>query len=101
MYYLEDQYWKPRGWICPVCGHVYSPSTPMCYYCSSKDTTITATETQPQAPKEYITSWEQWLKQATNIQDYPDWEKTILNPSNVTDSDTFRVHFDKTITYKE
>lgn len=27
----------PQGWICPKCGRVYSPSTPMCYFCSGND----------------------------------------------------------------
>ena len=22
-----------RGWECPKCGHVYSPTTSMCFYC--------------------------------------------------------------------
>lgn len=22
-----------QGWICPKCGRVFSPSTPMCLYC--------------------------------------------------------------------
>lgn len=25
----------PQGWQCPVCGRVYSPTTPMCYYCGN------------------------------------------------------------------
>lgn len=35
----------PQGWQCPICGRVYSPSTPMCYYCSRKTETITTTST--------------------------------------------------------
>lgn len=31
----------PTGWICPKCGRVYSPTTPMCLYCKG-DTTITS-----------------------------------------------------------
>ena len=23
----------PQGWQCPVCGRVYSPTSPMCLYC--------------------------------------------------------------------
>ena len=26
-----------RGWVCPCCDRVYSPTTPMCYYCGSKE----------------------------------------------------------------
>ena len=24
------------GWKCPECGRVYSPTTPMCFYCGNK-----------------------------------------------------------------
>lgn len=26
-----------KGWQCPVCGRVYSPITPMCFYCGKKE----------------------------------------------------------------
>lgn len=32
-----------QGWQCPVCGRVYSPVTPMCYYCGGEQKTITYT----------------------------------------------------------
>lgn len=25
-----------QGWICPKCGRVYSPTTPMCLYCKNE-----------------------------------------------------------------
>ena len=25
----------PQGWQCPICKRVYSPTTPMCYYCGN------------------------------------------------------------------
>lgn len=25
----------PQGWQCPICGRVYSPMTPMCFYCNT------------------------------------------------------------------
>lgn len=25
----------PQGWQCPICKRVYSPLTPMCYYCGN------------------------------------------------------------------
>ena len=38
-----------QGWQCPICGRVYSPITPMCYYCGGEQriyTTVgTTTET--------------------------------------------------------
>lgn len=33
----------PRGWICPICNRVYSPTTSMCYYCGGEQKTITYT----------------------------------------------------------
>lgn len=32
----------PKGWECPKCGRVYSPTTPMCLYCGGEQT-VTAT----------------------------------------------------------
>lgn len=32
----------PKGWECPKCGRVYSPTTPMCFYCGGEQT-VTAT----------------------------------------------------------
>ena len=25
-----------KGWQCPICGSVYSPTTPMCFYCGNE-----------------------------------------------------------------
>lgn len=25
-----------KGWQCPICSRVYSPTTPMCFYCGNK-----------------------------------------------------------------
>ena len=33
----------PQGWQCPVCGAVYSPTTPMCYNCTGKTYTFSTT----------------------------------------------------------
>lgn len=33
------------GWVCPKCGRVYSPYTPMCLYCGDAGTTVTTTGT--------------------------------------------------------
>ncbi len=36
----------PQGWVCPTCGRVYSPYTPMCYYCGGEQkTTVYTTST--------------------------------------------------------
>ena len=33
------------GWICPICGRVYSPNQPECYNCNKKENSVTATST--------------------------------------------------------
>ena len=35
----------PKGWQCPVCRRVYSPDTPMCYYCGNEEIVTTTTFT--------------------------------------------------------
>ncbi len=44
-YYIGDyppnDYFAPRGWVCPKCGRVYNPNTSMCYFCCNNDTTTT------------------------------------------------------------
>lgn len=34
----QDNLFVSKGWQCPICGRVYSPSTPMCFYCNNKVT---------------------------------------------------------------
>lgn len=45
--YLDnnDFFFAPKGWICPKCGRVYSPSTPICWYCGGEKTTTVDTGT--------------------------------------------------------
>lgn len=31
----------PQGWQCPICKRIYSPTTPMCFYCNGETKTIT------------------------------------------------------------
>ena len=31
----------PQGWQCPVCGRVYSPTTPMCFSCGNGEVVTT------------------------------------------------------------
>ena len=31
-----------QGWICPKCGRVFSPSTPMCLYCGKETSPATS-----------------------------------------------------------
>lgn len=35
----ETTMFAPQGWQCPVCHRVYSPSTPMCYFCGNTNVT--------------------------------------------------------------
>ena len=35
----------PQGWQCPICGRVYSPTTPMCWYCGNGETVTTTNVT--------------------------------------------------------
>ena len=32
----EDNIFVNKGWQCPICGRVYSPTTPMCFYCGKE-----------------------------------------------------------------
>lgn len=54
-------YFVPHGWVCPKCGRVYSPSTPMCSYCGNEEIKIAATTN----PTEYITEWNKYLNHVT------------------------------------
>ena len=44
-----------KGWQCPCCGRVYSPTTPMCWYCggNDKNTNTVGTGTNPN----YLIDW--------------------------------------------
>ena len=43
---IEFEGFAQQGWQCPICKRVYSPSTPMCWYCGNgKQTTVTSTGT--------------------------------------------------------
>ena len=33
----QDNLLVNKGWQCPICGRVYSPTTPMCFYCGNKE----------------------------------------------------------------
>ena len=40
---INENIGVPQGWMCPICNRVYSPTTPMCYYCGGEQKTITYT----------------------------------------------------------
>ena len=46
------QFIPQQGWICPLCGRVYSPTTMMCYYCGNYETTISSGRTDDSEEKE-------------------------------------------------
>lgn len=33
----QDNLFVNKGWQCPICGRVYSPTTSMCFYCGNKE----------------------------------------------------------------
>ena len=33
----QDNISVNKGWQCPICGRVYSPTTPMCFYCGREE----------------------------------------------------------------
>lgn len=33
----QNNLFVKKGWQCPICGRVYSPTTPMCFYCRNKE----------------------------------------------------------------
>ena len=51
----QQDHFAPQGWVCPKCGRVYAPSTPMCWYCGNK-TAInqTTTSAKPVNFDEYL-----------------------------------------------
>ena len=76
-----------QGWCCPKCGRVYSPSTPMCFYCSGPTKTVTNVTTTTDDDE----WWRKYLQHTSIAADNPNIQ-TYLN-----DSDTFRVHFNNVI----
>lgn len=66
--------WGPQGWRCPVCGRVYSPTTPMCFYCSNKEGTVQTTGTSINDAE----WWQEYLKKSQTGQPVND------NPSITT-----------------
>lgn len=63
----------PQGWQCPCCGRVYSPTTPMCFYCSNKEGTVQTTGTSIN-DNEW---WQKYLKQSQTGQPVNDNPSTL------------------------
>ena len=70
--------WAPQGWRCPVCGRVYSPTTPMCFYCSNQEGTVQTTGTSINDAE----WWREYLKKSQTGQPIND------NPSTTTATTT-------------
>lgn len=74
MYNPNYYNWAPEGWRCPVCGRVYSPTTPMCFYCSNQEGTVQTTGTSINDDE----WWREYLKKSQTGQPVND------NPSTTT-----------------
>lgn len=46
-----------QGWQCPICHRVYSPYTPMCYYCGGEQKTTTYTTSTENVEKAKMKSF--------------------------------------------
>jgi len=80
MLYNPNYYsWGPEGWRCPECGRVYSPTTPMCFYCSNKEGTVLSTGTGINDSK----WWEEYLKQSQTGKPVDDNPSTTTSTTNI------------------
>ena len=86
----------PRGWVCPRCGRVYSPSTSMCFYCGGNSREITIDTTQPPhlGP---MTTTDKTIINVPSTNADPEWWKPYITgakdlKSILQSDDTFRVH---------
>ena len=50
-------YCPPQGWQCPICKRVYSPTTPMCYYCGNVEVKTSNTFTTTNATTNKYIDW--------------------------------------------
>jgi len=47
---MENYNFAQQGWQCPICRRVYSPLTPVCFYCGGESKTWTSTGTGNSVP---------------------------------------------------
>lgn len=47
-----------QGWICPKCGRVFSPFTPMCLYCNNGASTSASSSIEKFIDENHDTSFE-------------------------------------------
>ena len=71
--------WAPQGWRCPVCGRVYSPTTPMCFYCSNQEGTVQTTGTSINDSE----WWEEYLKRSSTAKTTKDINDLIKSTADV------------------
>lgn len=83
--YQTDYDMAPRGWVCPKCGRVYSPSTSMCSYCGGGNTSQPATTETILNDKDW---WESYLKQTITDTETSnnEWWKEYLNHNAIPDT---------------
>lgn len=55
---MEFEMFAQQGWQCPICRRVYSPTTPMCWYCGNEET-ITTTNLEIKSPSVDV----DWMRQ--------------------------------------
>lgn len=88
MYNPNYYSWGPEGWRCPVCGRVYSPTTPMCFYCNNQQIR-NAPSTTPSTIDDSAW-WEEYLKQSTTGKPTTWWEdycrKTTADSSGINET---------------
>ena len=70
--FTQQDYFAPKGWVCPKCGRVYAPSTPMCWYCGN-NTIVNQSKTSA-AP----VNFDEYLQRAnfssiTTYNNFVDW----------------------------
>lgn len=78
MYNPNYYSWGPEGWRCPVCGRVYSPTTPMCFYCSNKEVTYRSGTSTDDSQW-----WEEYLKKSQTGKSANDNPSTTTATTNI------------------
>ena len=60
----------PQGWQCPICKRVYSPITPMCYYCGNGVVTTTTNIETPKTEEDFTEKWKKTINGTSNYETY-------------------------------
>jgi hypothetical protein len=64
----EFEGFAQQGWQCPICKRVYSPATPMCWYCGNGvPTTTTTTTIEIGQNEKYPSTDTDWMKNIPKI----------------------------------